>query len=54
MPLVSNMSEIISREVVLCNHCACSSVVITLDSGVMFMMVRRHSRHTGEILWFVN
>ena len=31
MPLVSNMSEIISREVVLCNHCDCSSVVITLD-----------------------
>ena len=48
------MSELISREVVLCNHCVCTGVVITLDSGVMFMMVRRHTRHTKEILWFVN
>ena len=31
MPLVSNMSEIISREVVFCNHCVCSSVVIAVD-----------------------
>ena len=45
------MSELISREVVLC---VCTIVVITLDSGVMFMMVRRHTRHTGDILWFVN